>query len=67
MKLTIRIFNHGLVIHSSHLVFQPILNHNQVHKIDITPTIEELLVDQRRRLLPPEGHEDDLDTQPHPE
>lgn len=67
MKLTMQVFHNGRIIHSQEIGLYPVLAKDQVHKIDITSTIEELLFDQRQSLLPDEAHEAGFDKNHKPE
>lgn len=66
MKIRIQLFNKDFLIRESAIDVYPLLAHDEIHKIDVTDLIQELLADQRRQLLPAEAHQADIDMGPQP-
>lgn len=66
MKVIVQLLNKDCVIHTSEIQVYPLLALDQIHNIDVTPLIQEILAAQRRQLLPAEAHQADIDMGPQP-
>lgn len=61
MKLNINIIFRENLIYTSELQIYPLTKNEDTRNIDLTSTIETLMHELQRKILPAEGHEQELD------
>ncbi len=66
MIIIIKIFYNNNLIRTDEVKVYPNFPSTVERDIDLTDTIDDFLKDLRGQLMPPEGHEEELDGEPHP-